>query len=415
MNCRHVLMAFQIIYCSLSSFSQTEHRIDSMRIEGNSKTRSEYLEHFIKSKKGDLSDNTVISDDIRRLGNLAGVMHATAHLEFSDTLLLLVFTIDERYTLLPVGDFGITEDNFRIGAGIMESNLAGRGIYLYGYYQYNTNNTVHLIFRNPYLRSSRWGMEVQLKNLPASESPQPYSRLQSRYFDLSIAARYEFRYENEILIGTSYRYQSAKTSYTDAPAERLPDYEERNAQTAFLKWEIRKLRFSYFYIEGWRNDLHMGMVFPYPDPEHPIAICFNEFRFYKRVARKGNVAMRLMAGISGENKTVFYPFIADSYYNFRGIGYRTDRGNRIGLMNLEFRQTLYDKKLAGLQAVIFNDSGILHNSGETATSQSFRCFTGLGLRFIYKKAYTAVLSIDYGTNLLSPWEGGWVAGWGQYF
>jgi outer membrane protein insertion porin family len=404
---------------TLQTYSQQRLVIDSIRIEGNKRTRTEYLERFIKSKPGGPPDSVTIGNDLRRLGNLSGVMHATACLIHEDSLLTLVYSIDERYTLLPVGDFGITEDNFLIGAGLMESNLAGRGIYVYGYYQYSSYNTVHLIFRNPYLHGSKWGTEFQLKNLPASEITTSGHKLISRYFDMSLAARYEFRLENEILLGTSYRFQSGKTINTDTPDQPVINYQERYAQTLFIKWEIRKLCYTYFYIDGWRNDLHFGMVFPYHKITNPILICFDEFRFYKRLGYKGNGAMRLLVGISGENKTVFFPFIADSYYNFRGIGYRADRGNMIGLMNLEYRLTLFENRMAGIQAVVFNDSGFLQNTdvstSEETFNESLRSFTGLGIRLIYKKAYNAVLSIDYGINLASPWEGGWVVGWGQYF
>jgi outer membrane protein assembly factor BamA len=194
-----------ILIFGYNAHSQPCINIDSIRIEGNHRTKTEYLLHFIKSRSGQLTDSCSIAEDIRRLGNLAGVMHATAKLEKSDSLVILVYSIEERYTLLPVGDFGITDNNFRIGGGIMESNLAGRGLYVYGYYQYNPGNTVHLILRNPYLFGSRWGVEFQLKNLPTIETPGEGVRLTSNYFDVSIAARYEFRYENELLLGTSYR------------------------------------------------------------------------------------------------------------------------------------------------------------------------------------------------------------------
>ena len=52
----------------------------------------------------------------------------------------------------------------------MESNLLGCGLYAYGYYQYNERNTLHLIFRNPYVMGSRWGYELQYKRQPVYET-----------------------------------------------------------------------------------------------------------------------------------------------------------------------------------------------------------------------------------------------------
>jgi outer membrane protein insertion porin family len=122
--------------------------IGAISFEGNTNTRTTYLQHFIGSSKGELIDSSLLENDLRKLRSLPGIMDAFYAIDsFKKDSVRLIFSVKERSTLLPVGDFGITSGNFWVGAGAMESNLAGKGLYLYGYYRYNNDHTAHIIFR----------------------------------------------------------------------------------------------------------------------------------------------------------------------------------------------------------------------------------------------------------------------------
>ena len=114
-------------------FENDSLQISSIRFSGIKRTKIQYLERFIETEVGHKPDSLIIKEDLRRLRNLAPVMLADVSYESADSGILLNYKIVERYTLLPVGDFGITDDNFWIGGGLMESNLFGRGLYTYGY------------------------------------------------------------------------------------------------------------------------------------------------------------------------------------------------------------------------------------------------------------------------------------------
>lgn len=411
--------------------SQKSEYIKSIEFQGTKRTKSSYLNRFTKTQTGLSLDSIQLENDLRKLRTLPPVMHVEAISTTSDSGINLVYKIEERFTLFPVGDFGLTEDNFWIGGGLMESNLLGRGLYAYGYYQYNSTdnphqkkikNTLHFIFRNPYIVGSKWGMELQIKNLPAIENSAYWSeQLLIDFFNLSIAARYEFEYENDILLGTSYRRESANNTLNASSDVYTPINLNRNTQELFVRHEIRKLDYHGFYVSGWKNVAHLSFLIPYNSDDNTIVIFQNELKYYIRIKSKGNLALRAKAGTSSLDWNFFHPFIADSYYNFRGIGYRAYRGNRIALINLEYRQTLYENKWGGIQAVIFNDSGIIGEVEKifdfelSSESPGFQSYGGLGMRFIYKKAYDAILCIDYGVDLQDPWNGGLVLGWGQYF
>ncbi len=399
--------------------SQKENDIYSISISGNTKTKSSFLQRFIYTSSGDQYDSLKINNDLRRLRTLAPVMDVkidTAHL---DSGIVVDYKFAERMTIFPVGDFGITNNNFWIGIGAMESNLAGRGMYIYGFYRYNADHTVHFIFRNQYIRGSKWGFELQTKNLPATEYIHADTAIKYHYTDISAACKYELHFENDLFFGTSFRYRSAKYIINNEEYTENTIIGLRRSVVLFLRWEFQKLDIRYFYIHGWKNNLYAETSFSLQVPNKSVLLFYDELRLYGRLGEKGNLAFRILAGISNEEYVVFSPFIADSYYNFRGIGYRAFKGNTIGLLNLEYRQTAFENHFGGIQAVLFSDIGTLLNNGSLSDSslkyKRVYTFGGIGARFIFKKAYNAILSIDYGMDLQNITSGGWVFGWGQYF
>lgn len=398
---------------------QTDKKIYSVEISGNKKTKSTYLQRFIYTTPKEQYDNIKINDDLRRLRTLSPVMDAEIDTVHVDSGIIIKYNITERFTILPVGDFGITKDNFWIGFGAMESNLAGKGMYIYGFYRYNIDHTLHLIFRNPYIYGSKWGIDFQFKNLPATEQLETDSSLKQQYTDISVAGKYELRFENDLYFGMSFRYQSGKYEFYNEESVETEDIGFRRSLVAFFRWEIKKLDIKHFYIDGWRNNLYVEAALPLTANNSSVLLFYDDFRFYKKLMLRGNFAFRVLAGLSNEEYAVFAPFIADSYYNFRGIGYRAIKANTIGLINMEYRQTIFENHFGGIQAVVFSDLGVLLNNEYSNPKSTFDketiTYGGIGTRFIFKKVYNAILSIDYGMNLQNLKKGGWVFSWGQYF
>jgi hypothetical protein len=322
-----------------------------------------------------------------------------------------------------VGDFGITDDNFWIGGGLMESNLFGRGLYTYGYYQYNQRHTLHLIFRNPYIAGSQWGIEFQLRNLPSRENSTEFDEYCIKdYFNLSLAVSYEYQLEKILLLGTAYRKEKLDyEGYNSLTDDDILIPPPRTAQVFFLQHKSQKLDYHTFYVGGWSNNAYFSILLPYTSDDQVKVSLIDEIKLYKRIGKKINLGVRAMAGLSSYDWHYYQPYIADSYYNLRGVGYRPYRGNIAGFLNLEYRHTLFENRWGGIQAILFSDSGLISETdgffdfSAIDPGTDLKTFGGAGLRFIYKKVYNAILSIDYGFDLQNLWNGGWVIGWGQYF
>ncbi len=386
--------------------------------DGMLRTRTSYLQRFIVSGSIPGADSSTLSEDLRRLRSLPSVLDAGATTLATDSGTLIRIRIAERYTLFPVGDFGVSRDGYWVGGGIMESNLLGCGLYAYGYYQYNERNTLHLIFRNPYVMGSRWGYELQYKRQPVYETYRNRFTVLNELNHLSLGMRYEIRYEHELTTGLAwYRQQAAVWSSDPLTRGEFPDQQFSGIEL-FLLEDIRKLDNHYYFIDGWRNRLHLSYQ-PAWSPKRPGVLHWvNEFSYYKRTGSRGNMASRLSVGYSNEPEELFQPFVADSYYTLRGIGYRAFHSSGMALSNLEYRHAWWEGRRTALQTNVFTDMGYFYSSGGLAGRNdraAFQCFGGMGLRFIYKQAYNAILCIDYGFDLLYGNPGSWVVGWGQFF
>ncbi|MGK0365376.1 MAG: outer membrane protein insertion porin family, partial [Saprospiraceae bacterium] len=211
--------------------------------------------------------------------------------------------------------------------------------------------------------------------------------------------------------------------------------------------KISKINYHFYYLSGWDNTTYIENVQNLTDGTW-FHVLKNDFRYYKRVKKLGNIAMRARFGISTNISTPFAPFVVDSQTNIRGVGNRRDRGTAVLTLNAEYRQTIFDIKKGikktrrtneqiangwdkyeveyfdregriAIQLVGFTDIGGWRSPGgkleELISTNEARFFIGAGLRIIYKNAYNAIFRVDYGVDVFDGKERGLVIGTGQYF
>jgi hypothetical protein len=338
---------------------------------------------------------------------LPGIMSARGQVNKSDTLVELIFQVEERWTLLPVGDFGISHDNYWIGVGAMEYNALGKGIYLYGYLQYKTPFALQAIVRFPYILGSNFGAVYQAQYFEAHENTSQLNYDTYRFEEHRLSGRYELVYEKNLQLGVAHTIEKIESK------SEIVDVKKSIRILAEVKFQ--HLNYRHFLIDGWKNNFIFSYRIPYTSQKTSIDF-YDELRYYKTF-RRLNLACRLAFGLSTEEESYYMPYIIDNYKNIRGSGYRSYKGNQLAMLNVEGRFTLYQNAIGGIQTIVFTDMAKISSwiAFSTDHLNESLIYAGPGLRFIYKKAYNAVLSIDYGFNLASPAQGGIVLGWGQYF
>ncbi len=413
-----------LIVYSKRLIAQSDYVIEEIHFEGLKKTKVSYLQTFLETSSGQVYNDSLLQEDLQRLINLIPVTNATYRLDTIGTKINLIFNIDESLTLFPIANFGGVRGNFWYQLGFTDANLLGEGMILNVYYQNNDErDNFNIYYRYPALSGSPWGFSVGLLRF-ASVEPLYFDDGQRVFYDytntnINATGIYRLGVDQFLEVGGTFFIEDYNKNSRHA-GEMTPgpgSLREPKILTKYMH-SFQRLKYHYFYLWGFYNKANYQMVYSLREYTW-FHIFLNDTRYYRRIGKTGNFASRLRIGISTNNNTPFAPFVLDSYVNIRGAGNRVDRGTAALILNLEYRQTVFDMNPFAAQVIAFSDAGTWRNPGgdfsDLTDRDNFRHFVGGGIRLIYKKAFNTILRIDYGVDLYNLQQRGAVIGIGQYF
>lgn len=397
--------------------------VTDFQFEGLKKTKETYLQRFLDNEVGNTFSLQKLEKNIQQLKNLNAVANAHFQLDTTKNGLKITYQIEEAFTIFPIINFGGVEGNVWFQLGFTDLNWLGKGMQLSAFYQNNDGrNNFSGYYRVPYINGSRWGASFSFLKW-ASREPLYFDEgeVLYNYDNLSFGGTviYELDFNHNLEFGGSYFIEDYEKS-ADQSIENPPGPEDLRQPKTLIKLlhKLNRINYHYFYLFGFENSTNLQTVYSFNDKSW-FQIILNDTRFFKRIGKKGNLASRLRLGLSTNNDTPFAPFVLDSHVNIRGAGNRIDRGTGVLVLNVEYRHTVFDRKLFAGQIVGFSDTGTWRNPGGDLTDllegENLRPFAGGGIRVIYKKAFDAVLRLDYGIDLTDAEERGFVLGFGQYF
>ena len=399
-----------------------ENLVSEIEINGTKRTKVSFLKKLIALKPGMVLDSTIIKNDINRLKRLPAISYADYEVRSLNDTYQVEYIVEENFTLIPFANlFSSSNDDFAFRVGLQEFNFLGKNITLGGFYQYDRFNSYGFSIRAPYLFSRKFGLAFNHNNFTTQE-PVFFDGTTADYKynnkGFEVLGLYEFNFKNRIELGFSlftedYEYLSGATN------NQVP--QELNVDKHLIKliYEYNDLEYFYQYIEGFRSILNFQYVGSTDANLPEFLIGFNDFTYFHRIGKKGNLANRLRLGLASNVETPFAPFTVDNNLNIRGVGNRIDRGSGAIVFNTEYRHTLIDRNWFVLQSNVFIDGGTWRNPGggfgDFADSQNIRIYPGVGLRFMHKKIFNAIFRIDYGYGITKDSSNGVVFGIGQYF
>ncbi len=399
-----------------------ENLVSEIEINGTKRTKVSFLKKLIALKPGMVLDSTIIKNDINRLKRLPAISYADYEVRSLNDTYQVEYIVEENFTLIPFANlFSSSNDDFAFRVGLQEFNFLGKNITLGGFYQYDRFNSYGFSIRAPYLFSRKFGLAFNHNNFTTQE-PVFFDDTTADYKynnkGFEILGLYEFNFKNRIELGFSlftedYEYLSGATN------NQVP--QELNVDKHLIKliYEYNDLEYFYQYIEGFRSILNFQYVGSTDVNLPEFLIGFNDFTYFHRIGKKGNLANRLRLGLASNVETPFAPFTVDNNLNIRGVGNRIDRGSGAIVFNTEYRHTLIDRNWFVLQSNVFIDGGTWRNPGggfgDFADSQNIRVYPGVGLRFMHKKIFNAIFRIDFGYGITKDSSNGVVFGIGQYF
>ena len=364
----------------------------------------------------------MLSQDLQALKNLYTVADASVTID-SVYPGKINYHIVEALTVFPIVSIGGIKDNLWFQVGIKQIHHFGRGIESSAVYgNIDGRNNIDLFFRNLNLNGSRWGLAVNALRW-ASTEPLFFGEGTVTYdYDinyLALLGSYQLSVNEFIEFGGAYFTEQYKKEENQTLSEPPgPDLLKQNKTLLKLSYNIdRKNHFS-FYIDGFGNRFIAQSVYTLDDQSW-FHIFINDITYLKKIGTRTNLASRLRVGLSTNRDTPFAPFVIDSRLNIRGSGNRIDRGTGQIILNAEIRRTIFDVGYFAGQAVLFSDMGTWRNPGgnlnDFVDRDNFRHFVGAGLRLIYKRAFNAMLRLDYGIDVYNSRQRGFVLGFGQYF
>ena len=400
-----------------------ETAIIDVKIQGNKKLKSEFVRQFALVKAGHKLDSLRLDSDMIRLKRLPAVAHAYYQVfEATEGGYNVFYNIDENFTLIPSANIYTTnDDEFAFRLGLAEFNLFGRAINFGGFYQNDIYSSYGVSLRAPYIFGPKLGFAINHQNLTTLEpvfldngtADYRYNNVSNEFLVL-----YEPNRKHKLEFGINfftedYEYREGATS-PDVPQ----DLEVDKFLYKFI-YQFDGLDYFYHYVSGFRSLLNFQYVKSDDIALPDFLIGFNDFFYYRRIGERGNWANRLRLGLSTNNDTPFAPFSVDNNLNIRGVGNIIDRGTGAIVLNTEFRYTLIEKDWFVLQGNGFIDAGTWRNPGggfdDFVAMENLRVYPGLGVRFIHKRIFNAILRIDYGIGVTKNSTQGFVFGIGQYF
>ena len=411
------LLAFTAIH------AQNTNIVVDLKVQGLKRTRVSEIKKLTKLKAGMSLDSVLIKKDIERLKRLPSISHAYFQVfpAGEPNRYNVFYNIEENFTLIPFANlFSSSNDDFAFRIGLEEFNFLGRNIQLGGFYQYDIFNSYGVTLKAPYLFTDKLGLGVSYNNLTTQE-PVFFENDDAQYkynnAGVEFSGLYQFNFSNKIELGVNffvedYEYISGATSPEVPLALRV-----RKHLIKFI-YDYNNVNYEYQYLEGFKSYLNFQYVGSSDATLPEFLIGFNDFAYYHRIGKRGNLANRLRLGLASNLDTPFAPFSVDNNLNVRGVGNTIDRGTGVVILNSEYRHTLIDKDWFILQSNVFVDAGSWRNPGgdfsDFGQDQNIRVFPGVGLRFIHKKIFNAIFRIDYGVGVTEK-ANGIVFGIGQYF
>lgn len=410
-----------ILICA-SSQLMAQHEVTAVEFEGLRRTKEFLLNRFITTAPGSVVDTNQLNTDVQAIRNSQLFSEVDYDLIHADSGTTVVFTCKERFTVLPIINFGGVKDNFFVRVGFTDYNWLGRAGRFSASYMYYDRHSFSSSMWLPYIGGGNYGLSLNLDK---------YSTIEPLFFQegtvfyeydnraIELLGFREFEQNHYLLAGGTFfneRYEKyAPRDYLSSPG---PQEQETNKYLVKLVHFIQKVDYYYQYLDGFSNLVFFENVWT-PSQNATFFKYVSETKYYRRIGGKGNFAARLKTGLSTNNTGPFAPFVLDSYVNIRGVGNRVDRGTGTIVINLEHRQTLWQPSWGAFQGVVFTDIGSWRldggNFGDFVDPNNVQTFFGFGARLVLNQLYSSVLRVDYGFDVNDLNRNGVVVGIGQYF
>ncbi|MCT4664897.1 MAG: outer membrane protein assembly factor [Flavobacteriales bacterium] len=423
---KRILIVFLLMFNALWA-----QNIDEIQISGNEKTKTSLIKKLLTTQLGDDYKNASVQEDIEFLKRLPAVKNAHSKLKNEQGKNVLVFEIEERFTIIPIIEIWADKDRNWFKVGAAEYNAFGQNVTLEAHYLYNNKHSYGIQAKAPFLFNNKWGMGFSHRYFNSIEplyfqNPLDKEGSDTREFtadynyqniSAEVLGLYQMNFANKLEFGIN-AFNEKYSYLRGADSVKAPPGLDILKILGKLYYQHYKVKHHYFYLDGYALDFSYQIVTSRKD-KTPFQIGELFLKYFKRTANKGNLGVQMKLGLSSNHSTPFSAFVIDNHKNVRGVGNRINRGSGALVLNTEYRHTLLDKNWLAIQGVAFVDAATLRQAGgdlgNLFKETNLYASSGIGARFHLKNIFGATLRIDYAFGLNDRSGNGFVLGLGQYF
>lgn len=398
--------------------------IDAIQFRGVKHLDHRFAKKLLYSTEGALVDTVKIEKDLMLLQRLAVVAKVDYVLEKStENTVVLVFNIIENSTLIPDVNFWTVGGELSGKVGLYQHNFLNRNILIGGFYQYNGKHSYGATLKHPYLFTANMGLQATFLSW-TSDEPLYFGEYSATYEyknkSVELLGLYQWNASNSVAFGLNFFNEKYRYLYGADEVLDKPLFLDVNKYLLKFNYQFTNMTYDYFSQNGIANSFYLQSVLAEKSSaQDAFYIFWNDFKYFKTLNDKLNIAFRFRAGLATNKESPFSPFVLDNHENIRGVGDRIDRGSGTLVLNSEVRYTVFDTSKYSIQSVGFVDFGAWRKPGGTlkdfTETDNMKLYPGIGLRFIHKRIFNAVFRIDYGYGVSKNASQGLVFGIGQYF
>lgn len=427
---KSLIIVFILFCSSFQSFSQTKFKVERLSFEGLKKTKASFLTRIAKVKAGEESDSLIIKTDVERIKRLDGIAHASYTVKKEGDSYVVTYKVKENFSIIPGVRTGQANDgSFLYRVSAFEFNGLGRNIIFGGFFKREVFNGFGVFLEHPYLFTNKLGLGINYQD-DTSQQPiylNPNDIENSANYTYTrkgpeLTLFYELNFKNRFELGSKVFKEEYILIDDDPENAGLVNVPEPQLNKTLFRasHEYVDIDIQYQNQSGFRNFIDVNYFVGGQGALQTEYIINNTTQYYKLIGSKGNFATQLKLELSNTvSNTAFVPIVIDNQFNNRGVGNTVDRGVSSTTLNTEYRHTLYEKGWFVLQGNLFTDISSLQRPnakfGDQFSSDAFRVYSGVGVRFIHKYIFNAVLRFDYGINVAGSGANGFVFGIGQFF
>jgi len=414
-----------IAFLLVASQSLTQILVDSIAIENNKRTKSEFVHRWLRVETGDTVSIEAIKADVQELKDLNMFFDVDYRLDTINDKTILNYIIREAHYVYPYFENIASTQNINFAVGVTDINFLGKGQHFGALYRFYDRHSGKIFHSAPLHKNMKTGHSIVLGS---------YASIEPLYFDegprdfnfdnyhISVEGLYWIKRYWSVNLGGMYMYERYQN--IDDSIGYFNMTIENGRRFAFHKYQVRtgtqwrRINIHNERREGIMSRFHAEYIETFGFQE-PFVKVTNDLRWFKLIGNRGNFAIRNRIGIATNNEGPFAPFLIDNYENIRGSGNRVERGTAEMSVNVEYHHSVWDNKYFTLQSTIFADVGTLRPAGfnmrEFVEESRLYRFSGLGLRLHSKVFYRTILRFDYSFDLADLTQGAFVVGFGQYF